>query len=64
MNSFFSQLPFKRHLEEVASVGIDLRFALNSTPGWQKDRAEMAEASLCATQKATGVPHLQENAPP
>ena len=33
MDGFFSQLSYKCHLEEVASVG-DLRFALNSTPGW------------------------------
>jgi len=39
MYGSFSQLPYKCHLEEVASSRwhlweIDLRCALNSTPGW------------------------------
>ena len=41
MDAFFGQLPYKCHLEEVASVGdwlIDWRFALNSTPRWSSLR--------------------------
>ena len=34
MDGFFSQLPYKCHPEEVASVEIDSKFALISTPGW------------------------------
>ena len=33
-HDFFSQLPYKCHIEEVASVEIDSIFALNSTTGW------------------------------
>ena len=35
MNGFFSQLPYKCNLEEVACVEIDFRFALSSTAGWR-----------------------------
>ena len=34
IDGFFSQLPYKCHVEEVAGWDIDLRFALNSTAGW------------------------------
>ena len=34
MDGLWSQLPYKCHLEEVQLWVIDLRFALDSTPGW------------------------------
>ena len=34
IDGFFSQLPYKCHLERWLLWEIDLRFALNSPPGW------------------------------
>jgi len=52
MDGFFSQLPYKCHLEEVASAGDDLRFALNSTPGRrERDKYPLA-ADVCSDPAA------------
>jgi len=51
IDGFFGQLPYKGHLEEVAwhLWEIDLRFAINSTPGWLHDgmrRSGVAESEM------------------
>jgi len=43
MDSFLSQPPFKCHLPERE---MDLRFALNPTPGWYLDFHEEVGADL------------------
>ena len=40
IDGFFSQLPYKCHLEEVALWEIDFRFAPGLPPGWFCPRAE------------------------
>ena len=56
MDGFLSRLVCKRYLEEEASVGGDVRFALNSTPGWCKHAVsgQMRSAGL----KAEALPRI------
>jgi len=43
-DGFFSKLPFKCYLPEVASVGESLKFAPGLPPGWCRVRAYVAAA--------------------
>jgi len=52
MDGFFSQLPYKRHLEGRHQWEIDLRFSLNSTPGWIWTR-QRGEPELCLSPNLT-----------